>query len=287
MELTRSHRVAGHDGVEICVHEYAGAGPPLVLCHCTGTLGRIWEPVIRALGGAYQTFAVDARGHGDSEQPQVREAYAWECSGRDLLAVIDALGLGAGVWAVGHSAGAAHIAYAEMLRPGTVSKSILIEAIVGPRIAFQGENPLAVSARRRRNVFESVHAARERLGGKPPMSAWTLETLDVYIEHGLRALPDGQVALRCPGAIEAWMYEQGGACDVYERLEELKFNALVLAGGDSNVRALAELQSERLPHSRLVVWDGVSHFVPQERPAEVAALIRDWFSDNGDAPGLR
>lgn len=278
MELTRSHRVAGHGGVEISVHEYAGAGPPLVLCHCTGTLGRIWEPVIHALGGAFHCFAVDARGHGESQQPQVREAYAWEHSGRDLLAVLKALKLDHRAQAIGHSAGAAHIAYAEMLQPGTFSKTILIEAIIGPRMAFQGENPLAVSARRRRNVFESVHAARERLGGKPPMNSWTPETLDTYIEHGLRPLPDGQVALRCPGEVESWMYEQGGACDVYERLEELHFEALILAGGNSNVRALAEFQAERLPHARLEIWDGVSHFVPQEQPQKVATAIREWFA---------
>ena len=277
MELTHTHRVAGHAGVEIAVHEYAGAGPPLVLCHCTGTLARIWEPVIAALHGAYQIYALDTRGHGDSAQPLERGAYAWENSGRDLLAVLGALGLGPDVRAVGHSAGAAHIAYAEMLAPGAFSKCILIEAIVGPRVAFQGENPLAVSARRRRNVFESVHAARERLGSKPPMNTWTPETLDAYITHGLRVLPDGQVALRCPGEVEAWMYEQGGACDVYERLEELQFETIVLAGGESNVRALAELQAERLPHARLEIWDGVSHFVPQERPDEVAGLIRAWF----------
>lgn len=283
MELIREHVIAGDGGVAIAVDEYAGAGPPLVLCHCTGTLGRIWGPVIRELHGAFHLFTVDTRGHGRSAKPGARgaagnrEDYAWIQSGRDLLAVLDALGLGQGARAVGHSAGAAHIAYAEMLRPGTFARTILIEAIIGPRIAFQGENPLAVSARRRRNVFESVHAARERLGSKPPMSRWTPEVLNAYIEHGLQASADGQVELRCPGEIEAWMYEQGGACDVFERLEELKFTALLLAGGDSNVRALAELQAERLPHARLEVWEGVSHFVPQERPAEVAALIRKWF----------
>ena len=37
-------KVEGHGGVGLCVWDYGGAGPDLLFCHCTGTMGRIWEP---------------------------------------------------------------------------------------------------------------------------------------------------------------------------------------------------------------------------------------------------
>lgn len=277
----RALRIPGHDGVQLSVWDYAGEGRPLVLCHCTGGVARMWDPVVARLGMPFHVYAVDARGHGDSDQPVLRDEYRWEQSGRDLLAVLDALGLGKDVWAVGHSGGAAHIAYAEMLRPGAFSRVVLIEAIVGPREFFAGESPLAAVARRRRNRFASREEARARFATKPPMSRWHTEALDAYIAHGLRDAADGGVELKLPGTIEAFVYELGGACDVYERLHELRFEAMLVAGADSYGMTLMSAQNARLPRAECRVLADTEHFAPQEQPNEVAALITEWFGRQG------
>lgn len=278
LDAPKEHRIEGHGGLMLRVLEYGpGDGVPLLLCHCTGTFARIWEPVIARLGGGYRVIAVDSRGQGDSEQPLDREAYVWEYSGRDLHAVIDVLRLGSGVLAAGHSAGAAHVAYAEMLRPGTFRKVALMDAIIGPRELFSGERPLATLVRRRRNTFESLDAARERLGSKPPMNTWTNETLECYLAHAFHTQSDGTLVLKCPGDVEAWMYEHGGACDVFERLGELQFDALVVAGADSYGVSLATAQAERLPHARYTEVPGAGHFIPQEKPEAVAGLLGEFL----------
>ncbi len=272
-----ARRVAGGGGVGINVWDYGGAGAPLLLCHCTGGLARLWDPVVKRLEGRFHAWAVDSRGHGDSDQPEDREAYAWIRSGEDVLAVLDQLDLGPSVCAVGHSAGAAHIAYAEMLRPGAFGKVMLVEAIIGPREFFKGNSMLAETARRRRNVFAGRVEARERFAAKPPKNTWHAEALDAYIAHGLKELPDGRVALKLPGRLEAYVYEQGGACDVFERLAELTFDALLVAGSASYGPALVAGQRERLPHAEERLIEGAGHFLPQERPAETARLILDWL----------
>ena len=266
-------RVTGYDCVRINVWDYGGEGPPLMLAHCTGTHGRIWDPLVPALLPHFRVFAYDTRGHGDSDKPHDPKSYRWESSGMDLLAVIDALGLGAGILVAGHSAGAAHICYAEMKRPGTFSRAVLIDPIIGPAEAFSGPNPLAEKSRRRRNEFDCHDAAVRRFASKPHMNAWAPAALEAYVRFGTCGQADGRIRLKCPGEIEAAVYDGSGATDVYENLGELKLHVTLVTAENSDVRILAELQRERLSSVDFRLIDDSSHFIPQEKPDEIAALI--------------
>lgn len=269
--------VRGDEGVPIRVWDYGGDGPPLIVCHCTGGCGRLWDPVVARLRHGYRVYAVDTRGHGDSGRPDTQPSYAWVRSGRDVLAVIDTLELGDALWAAGHSGGAAHLCYAEWLRAGAFSRVMLIEAIVGPRHVFAGESPLAEAARRRRNTFGSREEARARFAAKPPMDRWHAEALQAFIAHGLADQPEGGVRLKLPGALEALCYLEGGACDVFDDLHTLQFDALLVAGADSRVAPLVDVQADLLPRATRKHLSDTQHFVPQERPEEVANLLDSWF----------
>ena len=269
-----AHTIRSHDGLALRVWDYGGAGPPLLLCHCTGTLGRIWDPIVARLGGAFRCIAPDTRGQGDSERPPDEAGFEWRNSGQDLLTIVDALRLGPGLRAAGHSAGGAHLAYAETLRPGAIARAVLIDPIIGPRAAFAGERPLAKLVRNRVNDFASLEDARARYVAKPPMNTWTDETVDAYLAHAFVTTADGRVHLKCPGYVEAIFYNKGGACDVFEQLESLDFDGMLVTGSESNVRGLAEHQHSRLPRLPFRVLEGGSHFVPQEQPEAIAELLR-------------
>jgi pimeloyl-ACP methyl ester carboxylesterase len=274
----KSFFVDGWQGVRIHVLDYGGEGAPLLFCHCTGTVAQIWEPVFDALKGRYRLFSLDARGHGASDKPQRQDAYPWELSGRDILAVVDALGARGQMVGIGHSAGAAQLVYAEELAPGTFRKLVLIDAIVGPKTALGPAGAhLAASARRRRDVFPSREDARARLSAKRPMNLWTPEVMDQYVEHGLSARDDGQVELTCPKAIESWIYLDGGAAPVFENLSAIQTPTLLITGENSNVAPVVAIQRELLPHAEFRSVPGASHFIPQEQPEAVAACIDAWL----------
>ena len=276
-ETPKQINIDSFDGLSLNVWDWNGAGPALLLLYCTGTMSRIWDPVVDRLTRDFRVLAADTRGQGDSAHPAKRDAYIWKNSGRDLLSIVDALNLGPGTVAVGHSGGAAHVAYAEHLRPGVFQRVMLIDAIIGPEEAFQGPNILAEKSRRRVNEFESREEARERFASKPPMNAWHPEALDAYVAHALKDLPDGRVGLKCPGDREAWFYELGGATDIFAELDSMPIQAMLVTGGDSYVKPLAELQHSLMPHADFRVVDGAGHFIPQEKPAEVAALIDEFL----------
>ncbi len=266
-------RVTGHAGIGINVWDYGGEGPVLVLAHCTGTHGRIWDPLVPVLLPHFRVYAYDTRGHGDSDKPHDPKFYRWNDSGKDLLAVIDGLSLGEGILAAGHSAGATHICCAEMNRPGTISRAVLIDPIIGPKRAFGGPNSLAEKSRRRRNDFESHEAAIQRFASKPPMNAWDPAALEAYIKFGTVEREDGGISLKCPGEIEAAVYEGSGATDLFERLGELKLHATLVTAEYSNTRSLAELQRERFSNVDFRMIEESGHFIPQEKPDEIASLI--------------
>ncbi len=269
--------VEGEGGIPINVFDYGGEGPPLVLCHCTGTHARVWDPLVPALRDRFHVYAPDTRGHGDSYTPEDPDAYTWAKSGVDTQRVIEHIAGGEPVFAAGHSAGGAHVAYVGFNTPALLHKAVLIDAIIGPRHAFEGESPLAKLAKRRINTFESRAAAKERFASKPPMSTWSPEALDAYIDHAFRDDAEGTVTLKCLGPIEAHVYNRGGASDLFERLGELETPVMLVTGEQSNVRQLVEAQRQLLPSAPFIDFPQTTHFIPQERPAEVAQLIRDFL----------
>ncbi|MBI2431941.1 MAG: alpha/beta hydrolase [Candidatus Hydrogenedentes bacterium] len=272
-----STRVTGEGGLLLNVWDYGGGGPPILLCHCTGTFGRIWDPVARHLQGTFRMIAIDTRGQGDSAIPSSREDCAWWRSGEDVLAVIEHFDFGPGLRACGHSAGGAHLAHAELAQPGTFSRLVLIDPIIAPDHQFGAENPLAAKVRRRLNTFSHRSAARDRFAAKPPMDVWAPEALNAYVEFAFEDEPDGSITLKCPGEREAWFYELGGAPDVYERLHQITCPTLLVTGSESYVAPLTELQAARLPQCERRIIEGAGHFIPQEKPETIAQVIKDWL----------
>ena len=274
---TATH-VEGYEGVSLNVWDYGGGREAVLLSHSTGGVSRLWDPIIRHWDGRFRVLALDTRGHGDSEKPAKKDDYGISQLGRDLLAVVDALGLDTPLKAVGHSAGGAHVAYAEILRPGTFQRAVLIDPIIAPAGVLGAKEALAAGARRRRDVFESLETARTRLVSKLPMSTWHADSVAAYLAHGLEERDDGQRGLKCPGHIEAWLYEVGGVPEVFEQLGQLQFEALLLTGDRSELQPLVEQQHARMPKSEYCVVAGGSHFVPQEQPEQVADILRDWLT---------
>jgi pimeloyl-ACP methyl ester carboxylesterase len=85
---------ANHRGVHIH-YQVEGDGPPVVLQH--GSTARIerWyqHGYVEALKPHYQLILVDARGHGASDKPHDRAAYALSYRVGDIVAVLDDLGI--------------------------------------------------------------------------------------------------------------------------------------------------------------------------------------------------
>jgi len=272
-----SIQVQGAGGLTINVWDHGGDGPPLILAHCTGTHARIWDPLVEVLQTDFHLYAVDTRAHGESHHPDSDEGFAWNLSGEDLLCVVDALSLGPGLLAAGHSAGAAHICYAELQRPGAFAKAVLIDPVIAPPGAYPKSTPLVESARRRKNSFDTLAEAESRFASKSPMNTWDPVVRTAYLNHAFNPTADGSITLKCPGPTEAKFYERGGSTDIFDRLGEIQAEVLLVTAEHSNLRPFVTLQNAQFSGHTFHEIQNTSHFIPQEQPLETATLIRDFL----------
>ncbi len=269
------------DGVEIAVHDLGGDGPPLLFAHATGFHGLVFAPIAQLLGGQFNGTALDERGHGDSGLPP-RMDFDWRGFASDILATVDGLGL-TRPFGVGHSGGGAGLLLAEQTRPGTFRALYLFEPIVfpptGPFPGGSSDNPMAASARRRREIFGSRQEAFDNYASKPPFDRLAPEALRAYVDHGFANLDDGRVRLKCRGETEALVYEHSWSHETYDHLPEVSCPVTVACGATSDTfgAPLVEAIVDRLPRARAEVVPGVGHFGPLEDPALLARSIRSAF----------
>jgi pimeloyl-ACP methyl ester carboxylesterase len=276
-----SHTVHSSDGVELAVHDLGGDGQPLLACHATGFHGRVWEPLARLLDG-FHVWAPDFRGHGDSSSLDID--YQWDGFADDVLAIVDDLRLGR-PFGLGHSKGAAALLLAEERRPGTFRALYCYEPIVfpaDPPPGPMGTNPLAESARRRRETFGSFDEAYDNFASKPPLDELHPEALRAYVDHGFAAQGDGSVRLKCHGEHEARVYEMGSSHGAFGGLGDVRCPVTVACGGDgSPPAAFAPLVADALPNGRLEEFPTLGHFGPLQDPALVAQSVLAAFSSSG------
>jgi pimeloyl-ACP methyl ester carboxylesterase len=274
--------------VELSLVDWGGSGQLALLIHATGFCTATFAVVARQLRSRYRVVGYDARGHGDSTKFPPPEPYEWNEFIEDLVAVartlLKELGISRVGLGVGHSFGGDCLLAAAARNPELFEQIVLIEPIVEPPVgertgfyAGEGPHPLAESARKRRAIFASREEARQRWSARGPFSDWDPRVLQLYLDHGLEDLPDGQVALKCPAEIEASVYEAGPNFHIFSEIAQLQTKTtLYRATRGYSPPALIERLAAASEYVKLIVVEG-GHLLPMTVPDVVAAcLLLSW-----------
>jgi pimeloyl-ACP methyl ester carboxylesterase len=264
----RTERIPG-ESCGLAVHDWGGDGPPVLLAHPTGFHGIVWRPVagrLRAAGRRVWSF--DFRGHGDADQCGT---YDWSEFAADVLAVVEHLGIAGdpALVACGHSKGGAALLLAQARRPGMFSRIWTYEPIIfSPEMSGPDDDPLARSARKRRDVWASRAEAFDAYASKPPLDVLDPDALHAYVDYGLRERDDGAFELKCRPDVEASVYTMAPRNGVWNVLPAIDVPVVVACGETSRAMGpeLSARVAERLPQGRLEVWPGAGHFGPLEDP---------------------
>lgn len=273
--LPTVHRVLTRNGEALRVLDWDHAGAPVVMLHPNGFCGGLYEPVARALN-ANRTVAIDLPGHGDSTTPADSARYRFASIARDVLDVLDQLGLH-GIAGVGASLGGAVAVLVDQIDPGRWSQLLLAEPVAFPASLFSPDrpNPMAIAARRRRRTFGSRGEMRVHYRSREPLSQLGADALDAYLQWGTIEQRDG-VHLACDPDTEALIFEMSttahGAPAAWDHLAHLSCPALIVAGADSFLPDIFGQQADRADAALLTLPGG--HFVLHEDTARTAALIR-------------
>jgi pimeloyl-ACP methyl ester carboxylesterase len=285
-------RVALATGVELALLDWGGEGLPLALLHhANGFCAGVWGLVAAKLRARYRVIALDARGHGDSSKPAGPDAYRWERFPEDLVALAEHLVRGLGVGRValglGHSFGGTALLGAASQRIELFERLVLVDPVTPPapgsdaeRVRRPHTNALAAGARRRAHVFASREDARSRWGRRSLFAACDPRALDLYAAHGLRERSDGRVELKCPGEVEAAIFESA-SIDVFAWAKGVRAPTLFLWAKRGNFpRATYEKLAASMPDGRVEEVDA-GHLVPLERPDLVVDAVEGFSASAG------
>jgi esterase len=261
------------NGLKFHYLDWGGDGPPLVMLHGLSGHAHTWDHTAAALGARYHVYALDQRGHGDTDWAS---RYGIPAMLGDLLGFLDALQLPV-VTLMGLSMGGIVAYQFTAAHPERVSRLAVLD--IGPEIAPAGARQVAV-ALASADVFGSGDEAVAHARAANPRP--TDESLRHRVSHNLRPLPDGTLtykwdrALRETGAIgdglspeQRWATWNSLGCPV-----------LLVRGDSSDI--LAQQTAERMaadnPHVTLAVVPDCGHSITLDRPEGLLAVAGPWLA---------
>lgn len=278
--------------IELNVVDWGGDGPLALLAHANGFCADVLGVLAERLRARFHVIGFDARGHGDSGKPAPPESYGWDQFALDLSALTAALleerGEASVAFGVGHSFGGTCLMNASAREPARFARLALLDPVIVPPPAdFPNADPMvrgpgvaADIARKRTHVFRSRAALRERWREKGTFADWDPRALEMYLAHGFRDRSDGQIELKCPGEVEAAVYESGMRFDAWRDAARLTRPALLLHAGRGNFpRVLAERLAQSSASIELRSLDE-PHLMAMTRPDAIADDLLVWASSH-------
>jgi len=255
-------------GLRLHVLDWGGeARTPLLLLHGFTGHAHAWDTLSIALQPHFHVYALDQRGHGDSDPATVYNAVA---SFDDLNGVIDQLGLSS-VVLIGLSMGGRNAMYFTSRRPEIVQKLVIVD--IGPEISARASAPSAGPAEP--ETWDSVEQAARHLERGNPYPGihyyrWVVST-------SLRARDDGKLVWKWHPSIKALRSQAD--VDWWKVLSCLTPPTLVLRGAESTVldRDVAERMGRELPNGRFVEIPRAVHTLHEDNPEAVLAALREFL----------
>jgi pimeloyl-ACP methyl ester carboxylesterase len=257
------------NGLRLRLLDWGGDGrPPLLLLHGFTGHAHAWDTLSIALQPHFHVYALDQRGHGDSDPADVYNPVA---AYDDLTGVCDQLGL-ASLVLVGLSMGGRNGLYFTSRQPGRVQKLVVVD--IGPEISARASAPSAGPPEP--ETWESIEQAAQHLLRGTPFPG--IHYYRWVASHSLRARPDGALVWKWHPSVKT--RRSTGDVDWWALLASVTPPTLVLRGEHSTVldRDVAERMVKALPDGRLVEIPRAVHTLHEDNPEAVLAALRDFLA---------
>ncbi len=312
--MTANSRFIEANGIRMhCVE--AGSGPLVVLLHGFPESWHSWRHQLGALAATgFHAVAPDLRGYGQTDRPEVLEAYdIFQLTG-DVVGLVHAMGEESAV-VVGHDWGALVAAYAALFRPDLFRAVALLSVPYAPR------GPLNQTEwERKRYPGKIFYQAALRSAGS---NEFLMSDVRSSLMKGLYSLsgeaegqdrwspvrdPEAPRGAGAPPKMPSWLREEDldflvkeyqrasftGGLNYYRNMDrnwaltpfldgaKIIQPALFIAGDRDPVieflRGAYDALPKNVPHLKgKVLLPGVGHWTQQERPDEVNRLLIEFL----------
>jgi 2-(acetamidomethylene)succinate hydrolase len=244
----------------------AGRGP-LVLCmHGITANAYVFEPIMHLLADGYRVVSIDQRGHGRSGRPARYEA---EDFAGDVAALVDLLGCGPAVL-LGHSLGARNGIVAANLHPAQVHSVVAVDFT--PFIETRVLEELEARVKGGDRTFADLAEIEAYLAQRYPLLPQ--DAIGRRAQHGYRRVESGYRPLADARAMA--LTAAGLKAGIEDPLRRVDRRTILVRGAQSKlVSAQAWARTRELrPDLEAIEVAGADHYVPEEQPAAIAALVR-------------
>jgi pimeloyl-ACP methyl ester carboxylesterase len=256
-------------GLKLRLLDWGGEGrTPLMLLHGFTGHAHAWDTLSIALQPHFHVYALDQRGHGDSDPADV---YSPIVSFDDITGVIAQLKLPKLIL-IGLSMGGRNAIYLASKRPDLVEKLVTVD--IGPEISKRAA--AAPPGPPEPDTWESIEQAAQHLyrGNAYP----GIHYYRWVASHSLRPREDGALVWKWHPSVKERRTQID--YDWWAALRAIPAPTLVLRGESSPIldRDVAERMAKELPHGRFVEIPRAVHTLHEDNPDAVLAALRDFLT---------
>lgn len=275
-----TEKFANTNGIKICYSDH-GDGFPIILIHGIGAKKETWIAQLKALSNKYKVIAIDVRGTGKSDRPNI--LYTMEMLADDIKGLMDYLKIEKAHIA-GRSMGGMIAQHFALKYPKQVEKLILITTSSGfpdeegVELMIKGRieeikdirtNPEQSFWRKARMLFHQKF--RKEMEANPKKKFFGIWSVDDLIKEDSIDPPTAQDLINQGHAIKKH--------NTSERLIEIKNNTLLLAASHDRLTSKSGMEdmSRKIPKSTLKVIDRAGHYNHLSNAPEFNQIILDFL----------
>lgn len=263
-----------------------GSGPAVLLVHGITSSAATWRRAVRYLGEGHTVIAPDLPGHGESANPAGDYSLgAYAASLRDLLALLDV----PRVTLVGHSLGGGIALQTAYLFPDLIERLVLISS---GGLGVDVHLLLRAATLPGSELVLPLIASPQVLGAGDAVGRG-LNRLGIPVPPRIAEVWEGLRHLRAPEARRAFIHTaravigpSGQRVSAVDRLylAELVPTLLMWGAGDRIIPvAHAQAAADRMPGSRLELFEKSGHFPHESEPRRFARVLTEFIATTAPA----
>ena len=231
------------------------SAPPLILLHGGHQSAHSWDLVSLSLADRYHIFALDQRGHGDSEWSRDGD-YASVSMAEDVLAFVEAESVVDPI-VFGHSMGGMVTLNLLRLAPALPRAAVIID--IGPEVDPRGTAMIRQFIKSAVE-FDELEEFISRVRAYDPFRS--PEHIERTVRYNILKRADGKYASKCDSRFAAPEADRGSRVTL-DAVKAFKLPTLVVRGAQSNILdpEAAVRFAAALPQGRLVTVPSCGHNV--------------------------
>ncbi|MDH5696446.1 MAG: alpha/beta fold hydrolase, partial [Dehalococcoidia bacterium] len=247
----------------------------VLLLHGLTGCAESWAPLANHLAEGRHVLALDLRGHGDSQWPDL-DSYTTQDFVSDMAGFVESVGIQQ-MTLIGHSMGARVATAYTASHPEEVSRLVIVD--MGPEVNQAGIKRILQQLLAKREEYSSLQEVVDYLALGDPLAK--PELLQLEAECVTKRLPNNKLAWKHDGRLEKLISrrDKSEVADWWGLVANITCPTLVVRGSESDFldSEIAIEMVNTMPQATLVEIERAGHNVPVDNPDRFEEVVSSFL----------